>query len=115
MLAGLPLARTVQLMCRRGGTRTVDLVRALAALGFAVPAQLVKLRPVVSWPDAPALPDPCIVKLTWSGRSSGHWCLYYGGQFYDPSLGVRTPTQYAWLNKESGARITSFLPITMPA
>lgn len=111
MLTGTRLDEAIKLTGRRGGTRTVDLVKALSALGYEAPPQLVKIHPVVRWPDTAVLPDPCIVKLTWTGRASGHWCLYHGGLFYDPSIGVRTPNQYAYLCRRDDARITSYLPV----
>ena len=107
MLSSRSVDEICEIIGRKGGTRTRDLVRGLRKLGFPCLSKLQKLRE--------PLPEISILHLRFydTGKAfHGHWSLLHHGVVYDPGLGVAIDfDSYRAFVQGDGAKITTMLPI----
>jgi len=100
MLASLSFERGVEMVGKKGLTRTKDIKNALEKIGI----KTAKKLKVVTL-ETP-LPPLCIVKIKWKDTTKSHWSIYDNGDFLDPYFG-RIRGGYEKLD----GKITSFLEI----
>lgn len=97
MITGLTFKESFKKIKKRmnsHGLRTSDMVKALRAAKYKIVGSK-RLRPVgkKSWNDLPSLslvkvrPDDCPIHH-W------HWVVWNGKKIYDPSLGIKTSSEY---------------------
>lgn len=84
MAAGVSVALVINALGKKGGTRTVDIVRGLRAFGF---------RPLtdklVRWDGVSKPPAYAILHARFGdpkGKFYGHWVLNYDGVIHDPEM-----------------------------
>lgn len=98
-VCGLSLEESLMIFCRKGATRTKQLIQALRQMGIACGDKLIR-----------GFPKGCsaILKFTHpSGRS--HWVVWHKNKYYDPVAGVfrKVPR---WLEP---SRVTSHLKLIL--
>jgi hypothetical protein len=105
MITGISLDESIQLFDgKRGGTRTRDLVNALANKGIQCGDKLVRLK-------GQAKPNVCIVKLHFDDSKVTHWVVWHNGRFYDPSYYGDGQLNAKKNEYQTGVRETSYLPV----
>lgn len=104
-LTEAPLKHVTELCGKRTGTATRHLVKALRALGYECPDKMQRI-PV----------EFGIAQLHYAGRSGWHWIALGHGLVFDGMRSRPMPiAEYEeYQRKAHKARITSFLPVTIP-
>jgi hypothetical protein len=107
MLSGCPLEVAIELVGKKGKTRTKDLASVInrRSVGFLVglscPDRLIPLRE--KYGD---LPRYCIVKACSQNRKRSHWMLIFNYLLHDPECPTAPhPDVCKW-------DITSYLPLS---
>lgn len=106
MLGNISIPKAIEIVGKKGGTYTKDIIQALGKLGFETCSNKL-IRIPKNWVK-PAL---CIVKIRLNGTWRSHWTLWNGqeGCFYDPAFEPEVPEGHYVRRKE--ARMTSYLEI----
>lgn len=85
-------------------SRTKELVSALNHFGYATSTKLSRYA-------NHGLPAECILKISWEGKSTGHWVAYSNEVVYDPAGAVLPLSDFISINEQYGGRIASYLEI----
>lgn len=83
MIAGISLKKAIEVVGKKGGTTTKDLVKALRKLGFKCGDRLKFDEPVFL-----AIVKEKFAKHEHEWDWHWHWVVYYNGNYYDPGRGV---------------------------
>ena len=97
MLTGISLERAVELVGKKKGTKTKDLVAAARKLGLDCPDRLKVLGRKTL-----AELERALVKVKVPGQSNWHWIAVIDGKVFDPAPAFPFPL---W------GRATSYLPL----
>lgn len=105
MLTGMELEDVCREFGHSHASYTREMVSFLRRHGYDCPDGLVRLR------KGEHIPDPSIVKMRIGDRADGHVVVFHDGVCYDPSLGMRLPSEYAGFDEYGRVRLTSCLPL----
>ena len=98
VITGISVTEAVELVGKKGCTKTKDLVAALRKKGFKCPDRCRKMMP---------MPPLAIAQVRRPGFSGWHWVVVDGNKIFDGRFGNRDGT----VNWPWDWRITSYLPI----
>ena len=98
MIMWRPVNEICELMGKKGGTHTKDMVMALNHFQLKNSEKLIRMS------KSRSLPSFCIVKLAHRKVSDTHWAIYHNGVYYDPTVGMVT-------SYDENIRILSYLEI----
>lgn len=107
MISGKTVDEVCKLIGRKGGTRTVDMVKGLRILGFECDTKLRPLKQTLSGTVLLHIRFYNTTKSYW-----GHWALYHNRTVYDPGrLVPYNLSSYLISLENKGGRLTSILKI----
>ncbi len=108
MYCGISLHDSIETFKTRSGTSTRQLIVAMQNQGIEIEYSPLKL--ITKWT---ALPETCIIKITWHGRkNNGHWIFKKGDSIHDPSFASPckgVDIYKAWLAEHG--KMTSYLEL----
>lgn len=103
MITGHSVDHVIKSIGHQRATTTKMVANLLIEYGYTCPMKLTRYK-------RQELPETCILKYRFAGRSTGHWVVKHGPLIYDPSIGVY-PFDQAGIEASIQCKISSFLPV----
>lgn len=97
VIANCSIKKAIEVVCKKGRTKTKDLAKGLRKLGFKCPLRLQRLK---------EKPELAIAKLK-NHKYNWHWVVIYKDKIFDGTYGDK----FGNVNWKKNWRITSYLPI----